>query len=91
LLDDAIDSAFDEFRSAARCDDAEDWRVALSGCMERIPERGRSVLKARFNDEMGYQAIGEHVGMTIEAVRKALFRLKNQIRSCVEANLRGAS
>ena len=88
LLDDAIDAAFDEFQTARRRDDVESWREALDRCFERVPERGRGVLRARFVDELSYQQIGERVGMTIEAVRKALFRLKKQVRSCVETSLR---
>ncbi len=90
LLDDAIDAAFDEFQTARRRDDAESWRQALERCLERVPERGRSVLKARFVEELSYRQIGERVGMTLEAVRKALFRIKKQVRSCVETSLRGA-
>ena len=90
LLDDAIDAAFDEFQTARRHDDVESWRDALRGCLERVPQRGQSVLRARFADELSYQQIGERLGMTIEAVRKALFRLKRQIRTCVEKSLRAA-
>ena len=88
LLDDAIDAAFDEFQTAKRHDEAETWREALRRCLERVPERGQGVLRARFADELSYQQIGERLGMTIEAVRKALFRLKKQVRSCVETSLR---
>jgi RNA polymerase sigma-70 factor, ECF subfamily len=87
LLDDAIDAAFDEFQTAHDRDDAETWRQALERCLQRVPERGRRVLTARFVDELSYHQIGERLGMTIEAVRKALFRLKQHVRSCVEANL----
>ncbi len=90
LLDDAIDAAFDEFQRARRNDEAESWRDSLRDCLERVPERGQSVLRARFADELSYQQIGERLGMTIEAVRKALFRLKKQVRSCVETSLRAA-
>jgi len=48
------------------------------------------VLKARFVDELSYLHIAQRVGMTLEAVRKALYRLKKQVRSCVETRLRGA-
>ncbi|MFP6612819.1 MAG: sigma-70 family RNA polymerase sigma factor [Pirellulales bacterium] len=88
LLDDTIDAAFEEFQTARRRDDARSRREALERCFERVPERGRRVLSARFVDELSYQQIGERVGMTIEAVRKALFRLKRQVRSCVETSLR---
>ena len=91
LLDDAIDAAFDEFQVACRREDVDSWRKALGHCLKRVPERGRRVLKARFVDELSYEQIGERVGMTLEAVRKALFRLKRQLRSCVETSLAGAS
>ncbi|MCH8148761.1 MAG: sigma-70 family RNA polymerase sigma factor [Planctomycetes bacterium] len=90
LLDDAIDAAFDEFQTARRRDDEEPWREALDHCLRGVPEQGQGVLKARFVDELSYQQIGERVGMTIEAVRKALFRLKKQVRYCVETSLRAA-
>ena len=90
LLDDAIDAAFDEFQTDQRRDDAELWREAMERCLQRVPPRGTRVLKARFVDDLSYKHIGERVGMTLEAVRKALFRLKKQVRSCVESRLRGA-
>lgn len=88
LLDDAIDAAFDEFQTAQRHDVTDIWRQALEPCLEKVPERGRHVLKARFVEELSYQQIGVRVGMTLEAVRKALFRLKKQVRLCVETSLR---
>jgi RNA polymerase sigma-70 factor (ECF subfamily) len=90
LLDDAIDAAFDEFQATRRQGDADPWRKALARCLKRVPERGRRVLKARFVDELSYQQIGERVGMSLEAIRKALFRLKKQVRLCVETTLEGA-
>jgi RNA polymerase sigma-70 factor (ECF subfamily) len=90
LLDDAIDAAFDEFQTAQRHDEAQVWHEALERCLGRVPNRGRKVLQARFVDELSYQQISERVGMTLEAVRKALFRLKRDVRTCVETSLGGA-
>ena len=90
LLNDAISEAFDEFQLERRKDQAESWRDALRGCFENVPQRGQKVLTARFTDDLSYQQIGDSLGMSIEAVRKALFRLKKQIRSCVETRLRTA-
>ena len=90
LLDDAIDAAFDEFQTAQCREGAQDWHETLERCLERVPKRGRSVLQARFVDELSYQQIAQRVGMTLEAVRKALFRLKKQVRLCVETSLGGA-
>lgn len=91
LLDDAVDSAFEEFQSAQRYEADEPWRQALENCLSHIPDRGRKVLKSRFVDELSYQEIGERVNMTLEAVRKSLFRIKKQVRLCVESSLRGIS
>ncbi len=88
LLDDAIDAAFEEFQTERRRDDSDSFREALEHCFEQVPERGQGVLKARFVDELSYEKIGQRLGMTIEAVRKALFRLKKQVRVCVETKTR---
>ena len=90
LLDDAVDAAFDQFQTASRSETDESWREAIERCLEKVPERGRRVLNARLVDELGYQQISERVGMTLEAVRKTLFRLRKQVRTCMEASLRGA-
>jgi RNA polymerase sigma factor (sigma-70 family) len=89
LLDDAIDAAFAEFQTAQRHKAVQDWHEALERCLRRVPDRGRKVLQARFTDELSYEQIGQQVGMTLEAVRKALFRLKKQVRLCVETALGG--
>ncbi len=89
LVDDAVDAAFDEFQTARRRDDAESWQEAMERCFHRVPQRGRRVLEARFVDELSYQQIAERVGMKLEAVRKALFRLKRKVRLCVETSLGG--
>ena len=87
LLDDAIESAFDQFQSALRHEGARPWQDALANCLNRIPKRSRRVLRARFVDEMSYQEIADEVGMSLEAVRKALHRLKKQVRSCVTTKM----
>ncbi|MBA62880.1 MAG: hypothetical protein CMJ76_11000 [Planctomycetaceae bacterium] len=91
LLDDAITAAYEEFQTQRRSDEMESWRFALRNCLSRISERARDVMRARFVDGLGYQQIADQLGMTIEAVRKSLYRHKQKIRSCVEANQRQGS
>lgn len=88
ILDDAIDSAFQEFQVSRGREERDTRRDALGQCIEQLSQRGRLVVKARFVDELGYPQIGQRLGMSIEAVRKALFRSKKQIRACVESKLR---
>ena len=90
VLDDAIDAAFDEFQSSRTSHERELRRDALAQCIGQISDRGKRVLEARFIDELGYPQIGERLSMSIEAVRKALFRVKKQVRTCVETRLRTA-
>lgn len=91
LLDDAVDAAFDEFQINRKHDESTSRRDAIRHCLKKITDRGRAVLKSRFTDELGYKQIGDQLGMTVEAVRKALFRTKKQLHSCVESRLRVAS
>ena len=90
VLDDAIDAAFEQYQTVSRHEEEESRRQALRDCLARVPDRGRNVLNARFADELSYQQIGEQLGMTIEAVRKSLFRSRQQVKSCVENSLRAA-
>ena len=91
LLDDAVDAAFDEFQINRKHDESTSRRDAIRHCLEKITDRGRAVLNSRFTDELGYKQIGDRLGMTVEAVRKALFRTKKRLHSCVESRLRVAS
>ncbi|TWU38528.1 RNA polymerase sigma factor [Novipirellula artificiosorum] len=90
VLDDAIDAAFSEFQSSRTSHERELRRDALARCIGQISDRGKRVLEARFIDELGYPQIGKRLSMSIEAVRKALFRVKKQVRECVETRLRTA-
>ena len=87
LLDDAVDAAFDEFQHPGRESEEAVYRQALRHCLDNVNERNRIVLKARFLDGLGYQGIADLAGMRLEAVRKALFRLKKQLRTCVEIKI----
>jgi len=87
LLDDAIDAAFEEFQAAKQRDNEKVRKEAMQQCFQAVPERGRRVLHARFVDELSYQQIGQRLDMSLEAVRKALYRLKKQVRLCVETKL----
>lgn len=90
LLDDAVDAAFDEFQDSIQVERTEPWIEAMQRCLERVPERSRRVLDARCVEDLSYKDIAVRVGMTLEAVRKALFRIRRQVRSCVETSMRGA-
>ncbi|QDV47482.1 RNA polymerase sigma factor [Stieleria neptunia] len=88
VLDDSVDAAFEEFQKSRSQMDADRRRDALADCVEMLSEQAQGVLQARMADELGYPQIGERLSMSIEAVRKSLFRSKKQVRECVESKLR---
>ncbi|GAB5402976.1 MAG: sigma-70 family RNA polymerase sigma factor [Aureliella sp.] len=88
ILDDAVDAAFEEFQESRTKGEIERRQEALGDCVQRLSTQGRRVLQARMADELGYADIGSQLEMSVEAVRKALFRAKKQLRSCIESKLR---
>lgn len=90
VLDEAVNAAFEEFQSTRTTHERDLRRNALAQCVEQISDRSKRVLESRFIDGLGYGQIGERLSMSIEAVRKALFRVKKQLRDCVETRLRAA-
>jgi RNA polymerase sigma-70 factor (ECF subfamily) len=88
LLDDSIDQAFDEYSSTYLASQDVCRRKALVKCLGNLTKRGRLVLQGRFAESLSYEQIGEKVGMSLEAVRKSLYRQKKQLRDCVELNVR---
>lgn len=88
VLDDSIDAAFAEFQETRLQADVDRRKDALAGCVSKLSDRAQRVLHARMADELGYPLIGQRVGMSVEAVRKALFRAKKQVRECVETQMR---
>lgn len=87
VLDDSIDAAFAEFQQSRSQLEADQRKDALVGCVKKLSERAQSVLSARMADELGYPQISERLGMSIEAVRKSLFRAKKLVRECVETQM----
>jgi len=58
--------------------------VPLDGCLERLPERSREMINARYRDGKSSEAIGRSLGMTPEAVRIGLLRIRAALRDCLE-------
>lgn len=90
LLDDAVDAAFDAHQIRQRRSEEDELHEQLASCLQGVTDRGRELMRARYVDGLSYPHIAERVGMTLEAVRKSLFRLKKQVRQCVELKMRGA-
>jgi RNA polymerase sigma-70 factor (ECF subfamily) len=80
ILHDAMDAAF-----AADPEHPENrFRIdCLQACLAKLPQRGRELLRLRYEENAAYPDIAHALDMKLEAVRKSLFRNKQQLAACV--------
>lgn len=66
---------------------------SLSDCVERLDGRAREICDLRYQDDLKPAAIAEQLGTNANAVSKALQRIRQQLRQCIEskANIQGAA
>ena len=72
---------------AAAIEQADLRRDALAGCLEKLPERSRELLKLRFSDGATTQSTSEQVGKSVDVVYKALAKLRQNLFDCVQNSL----
>ncbi len=63
---------------AASSVDAGQLTQALEKCLERLLERGRALLRQRYEANENATALATRFAMTAEAIRQALLRLRLQ-------------
>lgn len=65
----------------------------LSHCLGGLPSRARELCALRYAQDLKPATIAESVGMTANSVAKALQRIRDQLRECIEqkAALEGRS
>jgi RNA polymerase sigma-70 factor (ECF subfamily) len=65
----------------------EPSKAALRRCLEKLPERSRTLLNLRYNLGLRSEAISEKVGSRADAVRMALLRIRELLRECIDRTL----
>lgn len=66
----------------------ESAEAALAHCLGEVSEKNRAVLRLRYEDGLVSPAVGERLGMTAEAVRILLMRLRAVLRDCITSWLK---
>ena len=81
-----LESAFTRVTSSAKFD-------FLPECMQQLDGRARRMCELRYSDDLKPAAIAERLGMTANAVSKALQRIRRELRLCIESkvSVRGAA
>jgi RNA polymerase sigma-70 factor (ECF subfamily) len=63
---------------------------ALERCLKDMPEKSHHLLVLRYEQALSLGQIARQVGSTLDAVHKALARLRARLQECVEQRLRAA-
>jgi RNA polymerase sigma-70 factor (ECF subfamily) len=62
-------------------------REALAGCIEKLAPRDRDLLALRFADGATTQSTSEQLGRSVDAVYKALAKIRENLMQCVQNTL----
>lgn len=62
-------------------------RDALDGCLDKLPGRSREMIGLRYQEGMESAAIGRRLGLSPEAVRITLLRIRTALRECLGRRL----
>jgi RNA polymerase sigma-70 factor (ECF subfamily) len=65
----------------------ESRRAALAGCVQKLAPRDRELLSQRFADGATTQSTSEQTGRSVEAVYKAVAKLRQVLFNCVQRTL----
>jgi RNA polymerase sigma-70 factor (ECF subfamily) len=61
----------------------------LADCIGRLPERSRKLLALRYEESLKLGEIARRVGGTLDAVHKALSRVREALEACLRKRLQG--
>jgi RNA polymerase sigma-70 factor (ECF subfamily) len=62
-------------------------QAALRHCLQQLPEKGRRLIELHYDLGVSSVDIAAQMEITAEAVRRALFRLREQLRKCIQVTL----
>ncbi|MFC1582043.1 sigma-70 family RNA polymerase sigma factor [Planctomycetota bacterium] len=71
-------------------DRARDRYLALSECVEQMPEKNRELVKLRFTDDKPFAEIAQTMGKTESAMYKAMTAIRLALAECMQRKLHPA-
>jgi RNA polymerase sigma-70 factor (ECF subfamily) len=73
--------------AATVADRLEQRSQALAGCIAKLPDVQREMLRLRYSDGLSIETIAKQVDRTVEAVYRALSRIRQALHACVSQTL----
>lgn len=80
-----------EYELEEKGDRAQAKVSALRDCLKRVPEKSRSLVQAKYEEDLSAPDIASKLDMTSAAVRKSLERVRAALRKCMEERLQNAN
>ncbi|MSR64507.1 MAG: sigma-70 family RNA polymerase sigma factor [Verrucomicrobiae bacterium] len=59
----------------------------LEQCIEQVPSPMRALLQLKYHDDLSTEEIAQKQNRTLEWVRVSLFRVRQQLKQCIEGKL----
>ncbi|MBX2851053.1 MAG: sigma-70 family RNA polymerase sigma factor [Phycisphaeraceae bacterium] len=68
-------------------DQAQEQREALALCIEKLPPKSLALIKRRYAQDLKPGRIADTLGLSANAVRLALHRIRKALRTCIEQRI----
>lgn len=72
-------------------DDSSDTAKILDACLRNLPERSQAMLQMRYEQKLPASQISAEFGQSEGWVATTLFRLRGELKRCVEQRMKAAS
>ncbi|MBT8038470.1 MAG: sigma-70 family RNA polymerase sigma factor [Verrucomicrobiae bacterium] len=84
------ESLLEHVASAAKTNAPRERNLTiLEGCMEKLTEKQREIVNARYTPDKSLEQHAENTGATAGSLRISLYRIRAILRQCVENTLTG--
>lgn len=65
-----------------------DWKTALKNCLQKLTEHQRRLIQERYLPGGSVQRMAEESGRPVGSVSQSLYRIRENLRQCIDAQLR---
>ena len=88
LSPDVVETLVDAFdRTEGEEPDDSQRREALQDCIRKLPDKSRRLLELRYDRALKLHEMADSLGAKLDAVHKALSRLRDRLKKCIEDHL----
>jgi len=77
--------------AASHSDELEERHQTLRGCLAKLGDEDRDLIRRRYQDQRPVNEIAAALGRTAGALRQALYRIRGNLRRCIEQQNPGAA